>query len=66
MKATKRREVVAQVTEAGYVSIRCAGSHEIFKHSLTNAIVCIPTHKEIAPGTLRDINKTIVKNKQAA
>jgi predicted RNA binding protein YcfA (HicA-like mRNA interferase family) len=47
------RELVAILREKGCEMIRQKGSHQWWKCGVCNAVV--PRHREIAPGTLRQI-----------
>lgn len=57
MKALKRAEVIKMLVKNGFQSVR-NGPHEIFKNSKGFSIA-LPYHKEISPGTLRDVIKGI-------
>ena len=49
------RDVTDVLKKAGFVFDRQKGSHMVYYHPVTNRTVVVPQHKEILPGTLREI-----------
>lgn len=62
MKAIRHSEVISRLSSLGLELVRQGkGSHAIYK--LNDKTACIPNHKELSPGTLRDILKCLQLDK---
>lgn len=58
MKTLSYREVIKKARKAGFILRRkTAGTHEIWWNEKTRKTCVIPHHKEIKPGTIRNIIK---------
>lgn len=55
----KPRQIVKLLLAKGFVERRVTGSHHIFRHPKTGAIVPVPLHgnRDLKAGTLRSILK---------
>lgn len=50
------REVRAALEKAGFMFVRQKGSHMILRRSDPAALVVVPNHRQVKPGTLRGIS----------
>jgi mRNA interferase HicA len=52
-------ELVRQIEQDGWVAVRQAGSHRLYRHPTKPGLLVVPMHggKEIATGTLNSILK---------
>lgn len=55
----KPRQIVKLLLAKGFEERRVTGSHHVFRHPRTGAIVPVPLHgnRDLKPGTLRSILK---------
>lgn len=55
----KPRQIVKLLLAKGFEARRVTGSHHIFRHPKTGAIVPVPMHgnRDLKPGTVRSILK---------
>jgi predicted RNA binding protein YcfA (HicA-like mRNA interferase family) len=49
------RETVRRLEKAGFTFVRQIGSHLILRGGSPPATISVPNHKELKPGTLRNI-----------
>lgn len=64
MKSVKLKDFLSKLSQLGVVYDRSGkGSHRIYR--LGDRIAVIPQHREVSPGTQRDILKLLGLNKQS-
>ena len=58
MKPVKFADFTKEIEKKGFVFVRQAGSHAIYKNN-SGVSLSIPKTREIAPGTLRNLERLI-------